>query len=205
MSTNNSEIKTFNVITLGESSVGKTSIFTRFTSNTFEATGGGATIGVSFLFKDIILKSNTTIKLKLIDTAGEERYRSIAKSYYKNAQGVLFIFDLSNLNTFNCIEKWIESFKENTNSPINIPKYLVGNKSDLEHKVPQESIDELVKKADLKYLATSAKDGSNIQELFKTLSEEMYDSNKKVPNVQNKIKLSKLKEEPKESNCICSL
>ena len=81
----------FKVITLGDSGVGKTSIITRYTSGTFKE-HRLSTAGSVFHFKDVVLKDGTKIKLKLIDTAGQEKYRAMAKSYYKNAQGILLIF-----------------------------------------------------------------------------------------------------------------
>ena len=82
---------TFKIITLGDSGVGKKAIIRRFVFNTFEI-NKLSTIGVNFSFKDVRLKNGKNVKLKLIDTAGQERYKSVSKSYFRNADGVLFVF-----------------------------------------------------------------------------------------------------------------
>ena len=134
----------FNIITLGNSGVGKTSIIRRYVYNSFEEKPL-LTIGLQFAFKNLTLKSKKTIKLKLIDTAGQEKYRSLSKSYYKNADAVLFIFSFEDLKSFEEISGWIKEFKDCHHSEEKILKYLIGNKNDLTQKVNQELIDELKK------------------------------------------------------------
>ena len=82
------------VITLGESEVGKTSIIRRYIHNIFDE-NNLSTIGLNFSFKYIKLKDGNTINLKLIDTAGQEKYKALAKSYFKNVDAVLFVFALN--------------------------------------------------------------------------------------------------------------
>ena len=94
------------VITLGEGGVGKTSIIRRYIDNEFDE-NVLSTIGLNFSFKNIELKDGNTIKLKLIDTAGQEKYRALAKSYFKNIDAVLFIFALDNQESFDNIKNWI--------------------------------------------------------------------------------------------------
>ena len=122
----------FKIITLGDNGVGKTEIIKRFLNNNSE----NKTI------------SGTKIKLKLIDTAGQENYQALASTYIKNADGVLFVFALNNQDSFHNIKKWLDNFKEN-NKAIDFNKtilaYLVGTKSNLEHKISKEEIEELKK------------------------------------------------------------
>ena len=95
----------FRIITIGDSGVGKTAIIRRYVYNTFDQENL-STIGVNFSFKEIILKNSQRLKLKLIDTAGQEKYRSLSKSYYKNADGVLFVFSLNDLQSFQNLNDW---------------------------------------------------------------------------------------------------
>ena len=83
----------FKIITLGDCGVGKKSIIKRYVYKNFDE-NQLTTIGISFSFKEVILKDGTKISLKFINTGGQEKYRALSKSYFKNAKGVLFIFSL---------------------------------------------------------------------------------------------------------------
>ena len=194
---------TFKIITVGESGVGKTSIFRRYVYNTFEE-NTLTTLGLQFSFKDVVLKNEQKIKLKLIDTAGEEKYRSLSKSYFKNSDVVLFVFALDNPDSFERINDWIDLFKENHDKVDKIPKYLVGSKNDLEQKIEQGKINELAKKFDFKFITTSALSNNNIEYLFNDISETLFKSYKPDKG-QQKIRL-KNKKEFKATKCsICQV
>ena len=194
---------TFKIITVGESGVGKTSIFRRFVYSTFEE-NTLTTLGLQFSFKDVTLSSGQKIQLKLINTAGEEKYRSLSKSYFKNADVALFVFSLNNIDTFEHINDWVDLFKENHDKVDKIPKYLIGNKNDLEQKVDQGKIDELTQNLGYKYISSSALNNNNIEYLFNDISETVFKTYKPDKN-QNKIKL-KNKKPVKTINCaICQV
>ena len=188
------------VITLGESKVGKTCIIRRYIHKIFDD-NNLSTIGYNTTIKNVELKNGKTIKIDIIDTAGQERYRSLAKSYFKNADAVLFIFSLNDQESFDNIINWINLFNENHNGKKGIPRYLVGNKSDLEKKVQKDVIDKLLCANKYKYYETSAKSNSGIDELFQELSEDLYKilvetgGNNKS---QNSKKLSKYKKKTKK-------
>ena len=110
----NDEIS-FKIITIGDSGVGKTSIIRRYVYDAFND-NTISTIGVTFCYKDIEWKSGEKIKLKLIDTAGQEKFNALTKTYFKNVDGVLFVFDYNNPITFEDIENWISLFEENNSS-----------------------------------------------------------------------------------------
>ena len=167
------DLLTFKVITLGESSVGKTSILRMFLLNVFDL-NCISTIGLSFSFKDITLKNNQKIKLKLIDTGGQEKFRALAKSYFKNADGVLFVYSKDNQKSFDNIKDWITMFNENHNGKIDIPQYLVENKGDLEREVDENKSKEFAKENNLEFKQTSAKNNESINELFQDISELLY-------------------------------
>ncbi len=193
-----------NIITLGDSKVGKTSILRRYAQGIFDEENL-PTIGFSFCFKDVMLKNGTKIKLKLIDTAGQEKFKSIARSYYKNANGILFVFSYDDKNSFDHIEEWLNDFKENgSNSKEDIPIFLVGNKCDLDNKlIDDKLIEGLKKRIEIQnFKKTSAKDNLGINELFDELVEKMFINNKKSSGKNQKIK--KLEGNKKKQKQCCS-
>jgi small GTP-binding protein len=132
-----------------------------------------STIGLAFAHKELTLQNKEKVKLKLVDTGGQERYKSLAKNYYKNADGVLFVFAHNDKDSFDHIIDWIELFDQNTTNK-EIPKFLIGNKNDLKKFNEQESFDDFIKQHNiLRYISTSAKDNkkNNISEIFKDMSE----------------------------------
>ena len=202
---------TFRIITLGNSGVGKTSIIKRFVYEQYSQ-DALHTIGMMTAYKDIKLKNGKTIKLKIIDTAGQEKYHSLTKSYYKNADGVFFVFALDNLNSFENIEEWLKDFNENhdkENDKFNIPKYLIGNKCDVELdeiEVERKLIEKLQKDKNIEhYEAVSAKNNKNIDKIFDEISEMIFQIYlKNGTKEQKKIKVDKykVKKEKKCSKCL---
>ena len=204
---NNDEIE-FKIITLGNAGVGKTSIIERFVNDDYNP-NQFSTLGISFSFK-VLTINKKNIKLKLIDTGGQEKYRSISMNYFKHADVALFVFDLNNESSFESIQYWIDLFNENTNETKVKSKYLIGNKNDLEQKVEQKTIDDLINKNKLLYMSTSAKTKHQIDEMFEYIGEELYDYLKKKEEKQGEnkrtssqkgIKLSNEKTKPKKKKC----
>ena len=206
MSKNKENADTMRVITLGESGVGKTSIIRRYIHNIFDE-NNLSTIGLNFSFKEVKLKNGKSINIKLIDTAGQEKYKALAKSYFKNVDAVLFVFSLNNQDSFDNMKNWINLFNDNHNGKEGIPKYLIGNKADEKREVQKNMVDEFLCKNKYKYFETSAKDNNGIDELFQELSEDLYTilieagSNK----TQNAQTLNKFKRKPKKPDCICAI
>ena len=154
------------LLTLGESQVGKSSILFRYSDNKFLLTKA-ATIGIDM--KSKIIKSGTEkIKVSIYDTAGQERFRSIIKNYYKGANGVLLVYDITKRDTFKKLDFWLEDLKNNSDDIDNLFIFLVGNKSDLEEnrEVSLEEANEFAKSKKLPYMEVSAKSGKNVKELF---------------------------------------
>jgi len=137
----------------------------------------------------------------LLDTAGQERYRALIKSYYKNADVVLFVFSMNDKDSFDTINEWMESFKNNNNK-IDIPKYLVGNKNDLKIYVEQYLIDKFVGENKIPFMSTSAKKKNNIDELFEEIVKKLYINFLKKGNneEQNSIHI-KIKKDHKGGCC----
>lgn len=189
----------FKIITLGNAGVGKTSILRRFLSNTFED-NSLSTIGMEFSSKKINLKDNSQISLRLLDTSGQERYQSLALNYFKNANGVLFVFALNNVESFKNLNKWIQLFKDNSKS--NIPKYLVGTKSDLSTEIDQNEIEDFSKTTNMKYYQISSKENKNINELFEDIGEKLYSTY--INSTASKgiqLKTKEVKKKKKNSCC----
>ena len=185
----------FKIITIGDSGVGKTSIIRRYVFNNFE--DNLSTIGVNFTFKDATLKNGKEVKIKLIDTAGQEKYKSLSKSYFKNVDGVLFVFAFDDKKSFDNIREWIQLFNENNNGKEGIPKYLIGNKDDLDtnNKVDKGSIDTFLNETnnEFEYRSVSAlKEDNRIDELFQDIAEKMSSNYKE--GKQNTITLEKNKD-----------
>ena len=150
-----------------------------------------STIGFGIASRNIILKNGKKIKLKLIDTAGQENYQALASTYIKNADCVLFVFALDNQESFHNIKKWLDNFKEN-NKAIDfnktIPAYIVGTKSNLEHKINKEEIEEVRKENNFYgYFEISDDDDSCIIKLFEEVGEilfKIYGNSHKPKNIR---------------------
>ena len=121
------------VIFLGDSGTGKTSIINRFINNKFDE-NLSSTPGINLSIKEIKIKDGNTITLKLLDTCGQEKYRALAKSYFRNADAVIFVFSINDKESFENIKNWINLFKKNHSDEVYAPMYIAGNKSDLEKK-----------------------------------------------------------------------
>ena len=115
------------LILIGDASVGKTNILTKYLKNEFDP-NSKATVGVELGTKNIQI-DNKIIKVQIWDTAGQERYKAITSTYYKGAKGAIIVYDITRKITFDNIEKWIGDLK--VNGDENIIIFLVGNKSDL--------------------------------------------------------------------------
>ena len=171
-----SEIK---LITLGETAVGKSSFIVKYIEDRFSP-NYISTLGLDFRQKKIILENGQEIKLTLFDTAGQERYKSIAANLIKKVNGILLIYDITNNNSFNSISKWMESINEVSTTNISI--ILVGNKSDLDdrRRVTNEEGKKKAEEYGIPFYETSCKDGNNINEVILRITEEIL--NKKGNN-----------------------
>jgi len=158
------------VVLLGKSGVGKTSIISRYISNTFKESLM-TTPGANFITKKVEFpESKKTIKFEIWDTAGQERYRSLAKVFYNNASACILVYDITKKDSFDDVrDYWIPELKNN--APKNIILVLAGNKSDLylNEQVNEEEGKALAKKHNAIYLRTSAKLNSSIDEVFNNI------------------------------------
>ena len=155
---------------MGDAGVGKSSIILRYTKNEFNSQMVSS-IGVDFKAKDIIV-NNKKVKLQLWDTAGHERFRTITTSYYRGAHGIATVFDLTNRESFEHVEKWLEEI--NKYAKENVMRFLIGNKSDLvnERQVSYEEVRALANKLNIYYVETSAKNNVNISDFFQIATKD---------------------------------
>ena len=121
----------FKYIIIGDSGVGKSCLLLQFLENSFKP-NHEATIGVEFGTKVISIDNGLNVKLQVWDTAGQDAFKSITRSYYRNAAGALVVYDITSRNSFINVQKWLEEAKANGNREMVLA--LVGNKSDLEQK-----------------------------------------------------------------------
>ena len=172
MSKKKEKIDKINIITLGNSSVGKTSLIQRYVDEIFEDTF--ATIGFNTKFKTKILSNGEKLKVFFYDTSGQEKYNSLSFNYIKNCHGILLMYDISNKKSFIKIKDWLNNIFEHKDKDF--PILLLGNKCDLEEKreVTKEEGDQLAKELKLNFYETSNKDNINIEKAITELIEMVY-------------------------------
>lgn len=118
----------FKLVLIGDQDVGKSQLLSRFTKNEFNLESK-ATIGVEFATKTMRAENGQNVKVQIWDTAGQERYRAVANSYYRGAVGAMIVYDISNHNSFQSVQNWMNELKQK--GPKGLQIYLIGNKVDL--------------------------------------------------------------------------
>ncbi|ESK92983.1 gtp-binding protein ryh1 [Moniliophthora roreri MCA 2997] len=192
------------IVLLGDQSVGKTSLITRFMYDTFDNTYQ-ATIGIDFLSKTMYLEDRT-VRLQLWDTAGQERFRSLIPSYIRDSSVAIVVFDITNRQSFLSTTKWIDDVRSERGNDVII--VLVGNKADLSDK-RQVTLEEATATAtglNIMFMETSAKAGHNVKTLFKKIAMSLPGMEKEGQTEQNaKIDVSTpaANEVPEASQCNC--
>ncbi|KLT41381.1 ras-domain-containing protein [Cutaneotrichosporon oleaginosum] len=199
-----SPLKKFKLVFLGEQSVGKTSLITRFMYDTFDNTYQ-ATIGIDFLSKTMYLEDRT-VRLQLWDTAGQERFRSLIPSYIRDSSVAVIVYDITNRTSFLNTTKWVDDVRNERGEDVII--VLVGNKTDLNDKrqVTQDELEKRAKELNIMSIETSAKAGHNVKTLFKKIAMALPGgSSEAAAAAENqKIDVSKPADDvPEASGCAC--
>ena len=180
---------TVKLITVGDTGVGKTSMLIRYLQGVFpDPDKLKSTIGVAFFSKDFYIDDNVKIVAQIWDFAGQERFREFMKKMFRGTRGGILVFDLSNRMTLDDLESfWIPQIQEiagvKFSSESEIPFILVGNKKDLidtkdtlalSNAPTREEIKRVIDKYGFEYFETSAKNGTNIGEVFERLIKRVY-------------------------------
>ena len=183
-----SEDIVYKVLLLGDSTVGKTCFLLRYCDKTFQD-AHLSTIGLDYRLKSMTLKNKKNIKLQIWDTAGQDRFRAITKNYYKGANGIILIYDVTNLQTFENVKNWITQIREEANK--NVVIFLAGNKADLPEEsraVQKEDGQKMAEEYNIPFQETSAKEGINVNETFQELVEKIDEvfSKLEIPKAEQK-------------------
>jgi len=171
MSLNSEYDYLFKLLLIGDSGVGKSCLLLRFADDTYTESYI-STIGVDFKIRTIQLEGKT-IKLQIWDTAGQERFRTITSSYYRGAHGIIVVYDVTEMETFNNVKQWLHEIDRYATEGVN--KLLVGNKSDLISKrvVDTATAKDLADSLSIPFLETSAKSATNVEQAFMTMAGEI--------------------------------
>ena len=186
------------ILLLGDSEVGKSCFLMRYSDNVF-VENYITTIGLDYKLKTVKLDSGKTIKVQLWDTAGQDKYRTIAKNYYKGSHGILLLYDITKMTSFENIREWIRDIKEEVSEKAIV--FLIGNKIDLtdNRKISKEKGEELAEEYKIPFFEASAKSGENVDEVFKAL----YKKISEVYGDLEREKGSKLNKKNKNKGICC--
>ncbi len=199
----------FKVVLIGDTSVGKTNILSKYLSNEFDP-DSKATVGVEFGTKDFKIENNI-VKVQIWDTAGQERYRSINRIYFQKAQGIILVYDITSRESFEGLGDWIKLIHDNIDYA---PIVLIGNKLDDagENRIVRfEEGRQFANVHDFLFFETSALSGKNVDKAVYALCERIIDhlNNKSTYNYNFSVALSlndimkddKINKTDKKSGC----
>ena len=188
------------IMTLGNGHVGKTSLIFRFTDNSFTL-NYLTTIGIDSKFKTVEVSDDETIRVQLTDTAGQEKFSSLSYNYIKNSEGIIFVYDITNEESFKGISDWITKVDETVN--ITRPSILVGNKSDLEEKrkVSKEEGEKFAKEQGMHFFETSCQTGDNVENAFMDLVQQIYEKKKSIIQSENEENIKINTKNSKKKKC----
>jgi len=197
----------FKLLLIGDSGVGKSCLLLRFAEDSYTESYL-STIGVDFKIRTIDVEGKT-IKLQIWDTAGQERFRTITAAYYRGAHGIVVVYDVTDSESYENVKMWLKEIDRY--AAENVDKLLIGNKADLvnkkvvEYSIAKEFADSL----SIPFLETSAKDSTNVEELFLTMTKQIQERTNRNGNASgagSKASISgstNINRQPEESSGSC--
>ena len=198
-------LETISIIMIGDTSVGKSTLMKKFISGQY-SNALAPTLGVELYKKEVIIEEKKYL-YRIWDTCGQERFRSLSQSYYKSAGGIMLLFSLNSLESFENLNSWVNSIKDN--GIKDIPITLIGTKCDLDIIVSDEMIQNFVKENNNiieKYFKCSSKENIGIEEPFIELAQciiQLNKDNNKGDKRYEKVKIIKNKKNGKISKRKC--
>ena len=191
-----------NIITLGNSQVGKTSLIFKYVDNVFSL-NYVKTLGMDFKIKMVKLPNSEEVIVKITDTVGQERFGSLSSNYLKKANGIILAYDITNRESFEALNNWADDIKEKYKSEEARPMILLGNKLDLEENrcISKEEGENFAKNnlGGIKYYETSCKTGENVEKAINDLVSQIYNKySGHNLNEGNNIKINKITKKKKK-------
>jgi Ras-related protein Rab-1A len=188
----------FKILIVGDINTGKTSILDQFANSHFDGSYI-STVGIDFNVKIISVNESTCVKLQVWDTCGQERFRSLTRSYYRDTDAIIIVYDITSRRSFENAKVWIKEVEQYVDSSV-LP-VLVGNKSDL---FPDRQIQyfegyKLANEKFMEFYETSAKYDNNIETLFKFIATKLYEDGKH--GKKNEIPLIDVTKKKKKRLC----
>ena len=168
---NEIEHRKYKIVMIGDVYTGKSSLLVRFSDDQWEE-DYSSTIGVDFRFRAIQI-NNTLVNLQIWDTTGQEKYKSLTEQYFKGANGIIFVFDLTDKESFINLQQWVEELQEKVDDSVQF--LIVGNKWDAQDEivVTERDMIKFEKKYHVKIFEASARDNVNVTESFVYLTKQM--------------------------------
>ena len=199
--------KTCQILLIGDSSVGKTSLIQRYANGIFKEEYL-ATVGLDYYTKQEMI-NNINVLVKLWDTSGQERFKALTPNYFRNAEGVVLAYDVTNSESFENLKFWINSIKSNLGEKnIFIPIIIIGNKIDMEdmRDITKEDASKFAKENNYKYFETSAKTGEGVDEAIRDLVNQVLansDKNEAAKGERKSVKIEDNKENNQKKKGCC--
>jgi len=161
----------FKLLLIGDSGVGKSCLLLRFADDAWSDTYI-STIGVDFKIRTLDIDGKV-VKLQIWDTAGQERFRTITSSYYRGSNGIVVVYDITDMTSFNNVKQWMTEIR--TYAREDVSRFIVGNKSDLaaQRAVPTDTGMSFAQSQGVPFLETSAKNSENVNRLFTDMTKEI--------------------------------
>ena len=202
MSSNESDEIIFIILIVGDSSVGKTSLYYKYIEDFFPE-NYVKTRGIDNKTKKIKLKE-VDIKLEIWDTEGQQKFKGVTNNFLNQVDGIMFVYDLTQSKTFDYLKNWIAE----SEISVGTKKIIIGNKKDLvsERQISEDSLTKFCDEKGLKRMEVSAKDGTNVDEAFKTLAELIVEEKTKDELIKTYTKNARIRLKDDEGNkrgCCC--